>query len=98
MKFIIKPKGGGKTKELIKLASKTNSCIVCKNTRRIKYIQDLAKELNIIQLHIITYDGFLRRTYNHLYCEHILIDDIDELLQYISGHPILAVTATKSNT
>ena len=100
LRVICKPKGSGKTEELIKRCAELGGCIVCcgkSECRRIKVvIQELYLEGKIDHIisYPITYDEFLRFDYHHVATESFHIDNADMLLQYMSKVPILTVTIT----
>jgi len=96
LKFIIKPKGGGKTTKLIEMSIETKSVIVVKNKYRERYIQALALSKNL-KIRTLTFEKFLMRQYCNKDIKGFLIDNVDELLQGITRYPVIAVTATQEN-
>ena len=76
MKIIYKPRGTGKTTELVKMSAKTGFPIVCMDTRHITFVaQELGLEIPV---------PIAIRDYKPS-CEKILVDDAEYVLQYLLG-------------
>ncbi len=91
---IHKTKGEDKTLELIKLSHQTYNYIVCYNKQEAYRIQQEAKELNYSIPFPITYDEFIKKEYHGKNIQGFLIDNADELLQYMSRIEVKAVSLT----
>lgn len=88
MKVITGDRGTGKTAELIKESAKTGAYIVVSNRHIANYVAQMAKDLNLQIRFPITFDelfhGSLRT--KGLANIHLLIDDVDSLINKILGH------------
>ena len=94
MKIIIKPKLGGKTTELIKLADGYNGYIVCKDRMESHRVADNARSLKCHINFPITFDDFLRNQYYGKGIRKFFIDNLDLLLNDMFPVPIEGVTIT----
>jgi Mor family transcriptional regulator len=94
MKIIHKPRGKGKTAELIRLAGETQALIICRDP---EYVMGLASRMKIKIKKPLGYwaagNGGLRGRQGS-----VLIDDADLLLEYLVHLPIKAMTLTKGMT
>lgn len=95
MQIIYKPRGSGKTTDLIKEAAKTFSYIVCQNYKEADRIRNRARTLGLDISYPITYREFLDGSYNLIGSKSLLIDNVESLLQSISSVPIKAITLTE---
>ena len=83
---IIRPRGSGKTTELMHLAEEHDAIIVCPNPRA---YEQLARTRGFNDdLMFISYDDYIRQQYNYNNKTTILIDEIDGLLAYLGGNII----------
>lgn len=83
MKVIAKPRGAGKTTEVIKEASKLNGYIVCEDKVRVQEIAEQARRMNININLPMTYKDLEEARYykgKTLKPTKILIDNVDNLL------------------
>lgn len=72
---VIRPRGGGKTTELLHLAEETGATIVCPDPR---YVKDkIVREGFNSDIKVISYFEYLAHSHPH---EEFLIDEIDGLL------------------
>lgn len=93
MKIICKPRGGGKTTEAIKLASETNSYLVCIDHKEQERVFQQSKEMGINIHYPITFNEFLEGRYYGKGVEGFIIDNVDLLVQMLSrGVPIKGLT------
>ena len=72
---IIKPRGTGKTTDIIKLAHENDAIIVCAVPR---YVQQLAEALGYEHIQVIDYATYILFANN--YQKSFVIDEIDGLL------------------
>lgn len=98
MKKIIKPRGKGKTTELIKLSAKTNTYILVANKKRQRQLMELAYSMNVIIPYPVTIDDYMRTQFRGSFIKHILIDDADDILQRFFNTVVIdAITITEVN-
>jgi hypothetical protein len=91
---IIKPRASGKTTELIKLCAWYGGYIVCKNYNMVKYIEQKARSMNLKISYPMTYQEFIDRHYFSRNIQSFYIDDVEELLRYMTPVEIKAITLT----
>ena len=94
MKMIIRPRGGGKTTELIRIANKTDAIIVCFSDREVNRIY---KQANMLDLPIRKPISYRRLLIDNdmglrIVKEEYLIDELDKFLSQIGN--IKAFTMT----
>lgn len=83
---VIKPRGTGKTTEILHLAEKHDAIIVCSNP---KIYQDIAKARGYNDdIIFVSYNDYLNKQYDYNDKTAILIDEIDGLLQCLKGNII----------
>ncbi|MGD1319180.1 hypothetical protein [Chryseobacterium sp. 2R14A] len=98
MKVIVKPRGKGKTTELIKLSAQTGAYIICQDMRNADAIMRHAHELNLNIPCPITFYDFDNRMYFGAGIKGFLFDNLDDYIQHLSRNvPILAVTLTEND-
>ena len=98
MKKIFKPRGKGKTTELIKLSAKTNTYILVANKKRQKEVARLAESMGMIIPYPVTLEDYMRTQFRGSFIKHILIDDADDILQNIFNTVVIdAITITEVN-
>lgn len=91
MKKIIKPKGTGKTTELIKLSHDTWTYILVADRKRADWLADFAwNKLKIDIPNPVSVEEFIRAGRSLGYCKSVLIDDADDVLQKLIGHVNIA--------
>ena len=98
MKLIYKGRGEGKTTELIKLSVETNTYILVKDQQRQGEVAGLAYNLGYDMLFPVTLsEHFNAGKSRGMINRRFLIDDADDILQYLIGSdiPILACSWTK---
>ena len=86
MKIIRADRGQGKTAKIVKISNKEWKYIVCKDTQRVDVIVDVANKLGLD----IPYPITIRELpiSQGSYIESVLIDDIEDVLQYIIGRRV----------
>lgn len=83
---IIKPRGTGKTTEILHLAEEYDAIVVCSNP---KIYQDIAKTRGYNDdIMFVSYNDYLNKYYDYNDKTTILIDEIDGLLQCLKGNII----------
>jgi flagellar biosynthesis GTPase FlhF len=94
MKKILKPKGTGKTTDLIKLSAETKINIVCLDSERVLQVQKQAKTLKIDIPKVMSWKDFIYSKDDNK-GKSILIDNADDILQNLC-YPIKleAITLT----
>ena len=85
---IIKPRGGGKTTEILHLAEETGATVVCANPRLMK--KKIEAEGYNDSIQCISYEDFIH--YSAGTGQSYLIDEIDQLLltlhPYVKGYSL----------
>ena len=84
MKVIYKPKGKGKTTELIKLAHNSGGYIVCLSQDECTRVFHYAKEIGYDIKFPISFNEFLNKQYHHCGIREFYIDNVDELIRRLS--------------
>lgn len=79
---IIKPRGTGKTTEILHLAEENNAIVVCSSPHIYEKLAQMRGFNSDITF--ISYDEYLNKQYNS--DTPILIDEIDGLMQKLKGH------------
>jgi len=99
MKKIIKSKASGKTTELIQMSHDTWTYILVVDRKRADWIADYA--CNVLKIDIpnpVSIEEFINAHRSLGYCENVLIDDADEVLQKLIGKVnIMAITMRDSD-
>lgn len=93
MKIIYKDRGEGKTTDLIKLSFERGGYIVCKNIDEASNILFMANELGYNIPLPITYNEFINK--RHGIIKEFYIDNVENLLSYLTKSPIHAITLSK---
>lgn len=100
MNVICRPRGAGKTIDLIKASAELGGSIVCHSKsecRRIKAVAQtmfIKSEIDRVIDPPITYREFLEFKFHHVGAKSFHIDNVDMLVQYISKLPVLTATIT----
>ena len=93
-KIILKPRQTGRTTEMIKMAAEHNLYIVTTNRQRALYIVKMAQDLGLNILFPITVRELPIRP--NFATQEVLIDDADQVLEYLVGTRIKAITMEDS--
>lgn len=91
MKILNLDRRKGKTTELIKISNKKWLYIICLNRKRAENISNMAMEMNLDIPFPITMDELPLRSN---FIKEVLIDDMEDLLQYLIQKPILYATTS----
>lgn len=83
---IIKPRGGGKTEEIIQLAEENDAIVICQNPRIYQKMATIRGWNDDIMF--VSYEDYLNKQYDYNDKTTILIDEIDGLLQCLKGNII----------
>lgn len=94
MKMIIRGRGNGKTSELIRLAAETGTYIVCTDHRRAWQIAQQAEGMGLSIPFPLTAEEWQRRSYGPPGVQGMAFDDLDRIIQGMTGVPVLAATWT----
>ena len=97
MEVIYRSRGRGKTTDLIKIAAEGFYYMVCANMKRVQWTANLARELGLDIPFPVTFDEFIRKEYYGKGIKGFVIDDADQLLQYMSSVPVFAVALNDSS-
>lgn len=90
--MIIKPRGGGKTTDLIKIAHERHGYIVCRNFTEAERVHKESRKMGFDILFPMTYQEFMDRSYRGVDVREFYIDDAQALLQQLTAIPIEAIT------
>ena len=100
MKFIIKPRGYGKTTDLIRLSAQTGKTILCANRNQVKFTQNKAKGMNLLITTPLSIDDNLNGY--DLSSTNFLVDDAECMLVKLLGklgiHHIDTIAMTVDNS
>ena len=92
MKIISADRGQGKTTKLVEMSSKEWKYIVCKDTQRVDVIIKTAERLGLDIPYPITIRELPVSPFSHI--ESVLIDDIEDVIQYVIGSRVDYVTTS----
>ncbi|MEL6661320.1 MAG: hypothetical protein AAFR36_33045 [Bacteroidota bacterium] len=92
MKVIIGGRGAGKTIELIKMAAGYKGYIVCSTRNEAHRVAEVAKSMELVINFPLTYEEVKRGEYHASGIGNMLIDNIDNYLEYTLGVPITAAS------
>lgn len=94
MKALVGPARSGKTTHLIELAAAQDLCLVCADSKRIAYVQALARKKGLKIRQPLTYDQVIYDRVGPMGMRGFVFDDVDRLLQRIAdGRPVVAFAA-----
>jgi predicted NBD/HSP70 family sugar kinase len=94
MKLIIRGRQGGKTTELIRLAAETGTYIVCTDQRRARQIAQQAQDMGLSIPFPMAAREWQERAYYPPGVRSVAFDDLDRIIQNMTGVPALAATWT----
>lgn len=85
MEVVYKPRGSGKTTQLIKMAAESFGTMVVYGHQQASYVADLAKRMGLDIPYPITYREFLGQEYRASGIICLLVDDLESLVEYIAS-------------
>lgn len=94
MKVYARPRQGGKTTELVRLAAGEFLYVVCPDRRQVRYVAQLARDMGLDIPFPMTWGEFLRGDYRAKGVEGFVIDNLDLCIQGMSHVPVRAVSLT----
>lgn len=94
MQVIVRPRQGGKTTEMLRMAAENFSYIVCPTRKDVDRLWQLARTLDVDIPHPITWDEFVQGRYHLAGVGSFVIDDLDRCVQYMSHVEIKAISVT----
>lgn len=94
MRIISRPRGAGKTTDLIKRSAASWLYIVTFNHQEACRIRDQAEKMGLNIPFPLTIDEWINGEYDGHGVKGLLLDNAEKLLQYISRVPIEAITMT----
>lgn len=96
MRYILGPRGSGKTTELIRLSAEHGYYIVCANRYVVRHIRNLALDMGLNIPTPITYDTLMNSDFGRgRRVPGILIDDLGVFLMSLLPHaPVIAGSDT----
>ncbi len=92
MKIISADRGQGKTTKLVKMSNKEWKYIVCRDNQRVDVIIKTAERLGLDIPYPITVRELPISQFSHI--ESVLIDDIEDVIQYVIGRRVDYVTTS----
>jgi len=97
MKVIAKPRGGGKTTELLRIANDHFYYIVCHTRDRCYQLADIAKDRGYDIPFPFTYAEYLDSGFYRKGIKGLAIDDLDLFVAYMSRDLVKAVTISTND-
>lgn len=94
MKVCVRPRQGGKTAELIRLAAAEFLYVVCPDREQVRYVQRMARDRGHDIPMPLTWNAFTEGTYYGQGIKGFVIDNLDMCVQQMAGIPIRAVSLT----
>ncbi len=94
MKVIARPRQGGKTTDLIKLAAEEFLYVVCPDRQQVRYVQRVAQDMGLDIPFPMTWGEFLRCDYRSKGVKGFVIDNLDLCIQQMTSVPVRAVSLT----
>ena len=94
MRIIEFGRGAGKTYQLITKAAENNAYIVCRDRKEAERIFQAALDRGLDINFPITFEEFANKKYYGAGIKKFMIDDVDILLEHLSGVPISYCTYT----
>ena len=96
MKKIIRPRGAGKSSELIRIAEETNAYIIVATRARAVYLAHMAQKQGRHILYPVTLREYEQSRFRGSYIRHVLIDDADAVLEQVFKEVTIdAITMTE---
>ena len=93
--IILRPRGGGKTTEMIRRSAEDGGYIVCTDHRRACQVAKQAEQLGLSIPFPLTAGEWHDRGYRAPGVRALLFDDLDRIIQAMSGVPVVAATWTQ---
>lgn len=98
MKVYVRPRQGGKTQELIKLAAEERLVIVCVTLEMVSVVKDRAKKMGLDIPEPLSWQQFAGGRHRGRRIKGFVIDDVDEGLRQLARTvPVEAVSLTGVN-
>jgi hypothetical protein len=92
--IIVRPRQGGKTTEMIRLAAEHQAYIVCTDHQRAWQIAQQAEAMGASIPFPLTAAEWQQRAYHPPGVRGLLFDDLDRIIRGMSAVPVLAATWT----
>lgn len=96
MLVVAKPRCGGKTTDIIELALKGDSYIVCMDMAEVQRVWGIIRERKLNLPQPITWREFVENKYFGGGIRSFVIDNLDMCIQSMSPVPIVAISVTGS--
>lgn len=97
MKVIARPRQGGKTTELVRLAADEFLYVVCSNSERVRQIARMARGMGLNIPEPLTWREFSDGHYYGQGIKGFVIDDLDTCIQEMTHVPVRAVSLTDAD-
>ena len=94
MKVIARPRQGGKTTDLVRLAAAEFLYVVCPDRQQVRHVQRVARDMGLDIPFPMTWGEFLRGDYRSKGVKGFVIDNLDLCIQGMSHVPVRAVSLT----
>jgi hypothetical protein len=94
MKVYARPRQGGKTTELVRLAAQEFLYVVCPDRAQALHVQRVARDMGLDIPFPMTWGEFLRCDYHSKGVRGFVIDNLDLCIQGMSHVPVRAVSLT----
>ena len=97
MKVIARPRQGGKTTDLVKLAAEEFLYVVCPDQAQVFYVARMARDMGLDIPVPLTWEDFTEGTYNGRGVRGFVIDNLDMCIQQMTTVPVRAVSLTDAD-
>ena len=94
MKVIARPRQGGKTTELIRLAAEEFLYVVCPDQAQVRYVANLARDMGLDIPFPLSWAEYSVGRYNGRGIKGFVIDNLDSCIQQMTTVPVRAVSLT----
>ena len=97
MNVYARPRRGGKTTELVRLAAEEFLYVVCPDRQQVRYVQRVARDMGLDIPFPMTWGEFLRGDYRSKGVKGFVIDNLDLCIQQMTTVPVRAVSLTDAD-
>jgi hypothetical protein len=96
MEVVVKPRQGGKSETILRLAAQHFSYIVCPTLADVQELWQRARELDLMSKlpQPITWNEFINHRYRSRGIRSFMIDDLDRCIQTMTDVEVKAVSLT----
>lgn len=97
MKVIARPRQGGKTTELIRLAAEEFLYVVCPDLAQVRYVSQMARDMGLDIPFPLTWHEFSAGRFHSRGINGFVIDNLDMCVQQMTTVPVRAVSLTDAD-